>query len=44
VHQDFSELGRRAVQLLLAQIRGSEEPTFGELAPVLRIRESAVSR
>lgn len=44
VHQDFSELGRRAVQLLLAQIRGEAVPTFGALAPVLRIRESAVSR
>lgn len=44
VHQDFSELGRRAVQLLLTQIRGEAAPTFGALAPELRIRESAVSR
>lgn len=44
VHQDFSELGRRAVALLLAQIRGEAAPSFGALAPVLRIRESAVSR
>lgn len=44
VHQDFPELGRRAVQLLLSQIRGDEAPAFGALEPVLRIRESAVSR
>ena len=44
VHQDFSELGRRAVQLLLAQIRGDALPSFGSLEPELRIRESARSR
>ncbi|WP_310017028.1 LacI family DNA-binding transcriptional regulator [Microbacterium resistens] len=44
VHQDFPELGRRAVQILLAQIRGEERPAFGPVAPVLCGRESAASR
>ena len=44
VHQDFPELGRRAVQLLLSQMRGDEAPAVGAREPVLRIRESAVSR
>ncbi|MBS1672589.1 MAG: LacI family DNA-binding transcriptional regulator [Actinobacteria bacterium] len=44
VHQDFAELGRRAVRILLAQLRGEEVPVFGPAAPVLRARESAASR
>ncbi|GAA4491228.1 LacI family DNA-binding transcriptional regulator [Microbacterium panaciterrae] len=44
VHQDFSELGRRAVQILLAQIRGDSAPVFGPVVPVLCGRESAASR
>lgn len=44
VHQDFSELGRRAVQILLAEIRGDTTPVFGPLAPVLRVRESIAAR
>lgn len=44
VHQDFPELGRRAVQILLAEIRGEETPSFGPVVPVLCGRESAASR
>lgn len=44
VHQDFAELGRRSVQSLLAQIRGEGAPAFAALDPVLRVRDSAVSR
>lgn len=44
VHQDFPELGRRAVRLLLAQIRGEEAPQFGPLQTTLRIRESSAAR
>ncbi|MGM1016864.1 MAG: LacI family DNA-binding transcriptional regulator [Actinomycetota bacterium] len=41
VHQDFSELGRRAVRILLAAIRGEEAPEFGAVQPTLRVRESS---
>ncbi|UWF76949.1 MULTISPECIES: LacI family DNA-binding transcriptional regulator [Microbacterium] len=44
VHQDFPELGRRAVRILLACIRGEEPPAFAALVPELRERESVVSR
>lgn len=44
VHQDFPELGRRAVQILLAQIRGEGAPEFGALAPELRVRSSSAAR
>ncbi|MBW1639519.1 MULTISPECIES: LacI family DNA-binding transcriptional regulator [Microbacterium] len=44
IHQDFPELGRRAVQILLALIRGEEPPSFGPVVPVLCGRESAASR
>jgi DNA-binding LacI/PurR family transcriptional regulator len=44
VHQDFPELGRRAVRLLLAQIRGEDPPVFGSLQTTLRTRESAAAR
>lgn len=44
VHQDFAELGSRAVQLLLAEIRGADLPVFGALAPLIRVRESSASR
>ncbi|WP_424937507.1 LacI family DNA-binding transcriptional regulator [Arenibacterium sp. S380] len=44
VHQDFPELGRRAVEILLAQLRGEEAPVFGPVVPVLCGRESAASR
>ena len=44
VHQDFPELGRRAVKILLAQIRGEQVPAFGPLRTMLRLRESSGSR
>ncbi|MFC4138919.1 MULTISPECIES: LacI family DNA-binding transcriptional regulator [unclassified Microbacterium] len=44
VHQDFPALGRRAVQLLLAEIRGEAPPQFGPLESVLRVRQSAIAR
>ncbi|WP_353114527.1 LacI family DNA-binding transcriptional regulator [Microbacterium sp.] len=44
VHQDFPELGRRAVQILLAQIRGEGAPELGALAPELRVRSSSAAR
>lgn len=44
VHQDFPELGRRAVAILLADIRGEQVPEFGALEPALRTRESSASR
>src|SRR6218665_29823 len=40
VHQDFPELGRRAVRMLLAQIRGEAVPAFGALHPSVSVRES----
>ena len=44
VHQDFPELGHRAVRLLVAQIRGEVLPSLGLATPALRVRESAVTR
>lgn len=44
VHQDFPELGRRAVQILLAEMRGDELPEFGPVTPRLSIRSSSVAR
>ncbi|MFK4761772.1 LacI family DNA-binding transcriptional regulator [Microbacterium sp. ZW T5_45] len=44
VHQDFSELGRRAVRMLLAQIRGEQPPSFGQVETRLRMRESSAAR
>jgi DNA-binding LacI/PurR family transcriptional regulator len=44
VHQDFPELGRRAVRILLAQIRGEAVPELSPLKTILRARESAASR
>ncbi|MGO2745273.1 LacI family DNA-binding transcriptional regulator [Microbacterium sp.] len=43
VHQDFPELGRRAVGLLLAEIRGEQPPEFGPAVPQLRVRSSSAS-
>jgi DNA-binding LacI/PurR family transcriptional regulator len=43
VHQDFAELGRRAVELLLAGIRGEEPPRFGQLQPELLVRASSAA-
>lgn len=44
VHQDFPELGRRAVRILLAEIRGEQAPSFGPIAPRVLVRASAASR
>ncbi len=44
VHQDFPELGRRAVGILLAEIRGEQTPKFGPAVPQLRLRSSSASR
>jgi DNA-binding LacI/PurR family transcriptional regulator len=41
VRQDFEELGRRGVQMLLALVEDSQSPTVsGELEPVLVVRAS----
>lgn len=44
VHQDFPTLGRRAVEILLAEIRGEQTPKFGPAVPQLRLRSSSASR
>lgn len=44
VHQDFPELGRRAVGILLAEIRSEPVPQFGQVEPLLRVRSSSASR
>ena len=43
VHQDFRELGRRAVELLLAGIRGEALPSLGLLEPQLVARASSAA-
>lgn len=44
VHQDFLELGRRAVSILLAEIRGEQVPQFSPVEPLLRLRSSCAAR
>lgn len=44
VHQDFRTLGARAVQTVLAEIRGETRPVFDPIEPQLRLRESAGQR
>ena len=44
VHQDFPTLGRRAVEILLAEIRGEQTSKFGSAVPQLRLRSSSASR
>jgi DNA-binding LacI/PurR family transcriptional regulator len=44
VHQDFPELGRRAVGMLLAEIRGEQAPQYGAAVPQLRLRSSSAIR
>ena len=41
VHQDFLALGRRALLLLLAEIRGEDPPTLEPAKPRLEVRESS---
>ncbi|OCG74401.1 LacI family DNA-binding transcriptional regulator [Microbacterium sediminis] len=43
IHQDFPELGRRAIALLLAEIRGEQRPVFGPLAPRMLTRDSSAA-
>ncbi|HEV7183470.1 MAG TPA: substrate-binding domain-containing protein [Leifsonia sp.] len=40
VRQDFTELGRRSVARLIAEIRGAAEPTPGNILPELVVRAS----
>jgi DNA-binding LacI/PurR family transcriptional regulator len=40
VRQDFTELGRRSVARLIAEIRGTAEPTPGSILPELVVRAS----
>lgn len=40
IRQDFAELGRRCLQLLLARIEGSEQPTRLVVPPELVVRDS----
>ena len=40
VRQNFAEIGRRAVELLLAELRGDDELDHAPIAPELVIRES----
>ena len=44
VHQDFPELGRRAVGMLLAEIRRERAPQYGAVVPQLRLRSSSAAR
>ena len=44
VHQDFPELGRRAVGMLLAEIRRERAPQYGAVVPPLRLRSSSAAR
>ncbi|KDA06019.1 LacI family transcriptional regulator [Microbacterium sp. CH12i] len=44
VHQDFPTLGRRAVDILLAEIRGEMVPEFASVLPQMRLRSSSASR
>jgi DNA-binding LacI/PurR family transcriptional regulator len=40
VRQDFTELGRRCVARLVAEIEGHAEPTPGNIQPELIVRSS----
>ncbi len=44
VHQDFPELGRRAVGLLLAEIDGEAPPVYGAIKPTVLERASSAPR
>lgn len=44
VHQDFPELGRRAVGLLLAEIDGEAPPVYGAIKPTVLERASSTPR
>lgn len=40
VRQNFSEIGRRAISLLLAELRGEAQPEHSQVLPELIVRES----
>ncbi|WP_430867621.1 LacI family DNA-binding transcriptional regulator [Demequina aurantiaca] len=40
IHQDFEGVGQRAVELILAQLKGEEAPERGPFTPWLVVRES----
>ncbi len=44
ISQDFPEQGRRAVRMLLAELRGEKPPPFPPLAATLCLRDSSRSR
>jgi len=44
VHQDFPELGRRAIGLLLAEIDGEPAPSYGAIRPQVQVRASSAPR
>jgi DNA-binding LacI/PurR family transcriptional regulator len=43
VRQDFSELGKRCLELLLARVEGAEQPTRMVVPPELVVRESTAA-
>ena len=43
VHQDFSELGRRALSLALAAVRGEADATADLIVPTLTVRASSAA-
>jgi DNA-binding LacI/PurR family transcriptional regulator len=44
VHQDFSEIGRRAVAILLGELHGETHAEHEQILPTLRVRDSAARR
>jgi DNA-binding LacI/PurR family transcriptional regulator len=43
VRQDFPELGRRCMAVLLAELRGEQPVRPGDVEPVLVVRESTAA-
>jgi len=44
VRQSFTEIGRRAISLLLAELRGDTRLEHGQIMPELVVRDSAGPR
>jgi DNA-binding LacI/PurR family transcriptional regulator len=44
VHLDFTEIGRRAVSILLGELHGETHAMHEQILPTLRVRESAARR
>jgi DNA-binding LacI/PurR family transcriptional regulator len=40
VRQDFSEIGRRAVAILLGELHGETRTDYDQILPLLRVRAS----